>query len=718
LGGDRQLAFDVPAQPSWSTQRILIVGWNTIVRRAVEHLRGFLGVGSTVTVLVDASAMSADEGGSLEPCEAVDRVETARSSAELLAAIVTELDREPDAVAIVPYRDMLSPSQADAGTLVAMSAARAAIGTRSTRIVSELRETRAAALTTLMRPDDLVLSDAVTASTIAQLADRPWLDGVLADLLDWHGSAFFIYDPRAGAPRRRCDDVLVPRRAQSDARTGRARDRVADRSGDRPQPSRRRADPHGRGHRRGRRRCGRRLEHGGRAVADGRRAVMAPAIGAGARRAVGWLLRDPSRLMIASAVVALSTATFAPGLDAPRIWSTGLELSIAGHDIRVDAGGVIVRGLMTAFFLCVGLEIRREIAIGTLHSVRAALAPVLCAVGGMIVPMLVYVSLAGGGQAAAGWAVPSATDVALAVGLAGLIAPGLSAGARAFLLTLAVADDIGGVAIIGLWYSHGVALLPAAGAVALAAVAALAVRSGIMRLTPALLLVVPAWALTWNAHVEPPIIGALFGLLTPIGRGERGREVAAEAERCLDWLGPLVGVIVLPLFAAVAASAALTTDSIDHGVVLGVALGLCVGKPVGIFGALWLLRRARIAELPAGATARELLGVSILAGIGFTVSLYIAGAGLPTAALQHSATLGVFTGSLLAAVAGAVYFRGATRPNRVEPATAGKRRRSREWDGGGELGEGTPFDETRRRAVELHPDHRGELELAGTALAT
>lgn len=191
-----RVTFDDPAEALWSTQHILIIGWSKIVRRAVEHLRGFLGDSSVVTVFADMSSMSADEVESLVTCSAVDRTEMKGSSAELLGAIAGELRGAlVDAVAIVPYRDLLGPSQADAATLVALTTARASIALRPIRVVTELRETRAAALTTLVRPDDLVLSDAVTASAIAQLADRPWLDGVLADLLDWHGSAFFIYSP-------------------------------------------------------------------------------------------------------------------------------------------------------------------------------------------------------------------------------------------------------------------------------------------------------------------------------------------------------------------------------------------------------------------------------------------------------------------------------------------------------------------------------------------
>jgi hypothetical protein len=183
-----------PAEARLSTQQILMVGWNAIMADATEHLRGFVGEKSRLTVLADRSCMSAREIASLKACTNVDRAVFSGSSGELLDSITRELSSSPvHAVAIVPYREALEPSQSDAATLVALTTVRATLGQQPTRIISELRETKSAALTALMRPDDLVLSDAMTASTIAQLADRPWLDGVLADLLDYRGGLCSLY---------------------------------------------------------------------------------------------------------------------------------------------------------------------------------------------------------------------------------------------------------------------------------------------------------------------------------------------------------------------------------------------------------------------------------------------------------------------------------------------------------------------------------------------
>jgi ion channel POLLUX/CASTOR len=210
----RVAEFDEPEESQWSVQHIGIVGWNDIVARAVEHLRGFLADGSEITVIVDRSCMSAHEIASLKISTA-DRVLWTDATPDLIATVREELDDTFDAVALVPYRDQLTPSQADATTLLALAAVRSTVTGDQTRIVSELRQSKSAALTTLVQPDDLLLSDSVTASLIAQIADRPWLDGVLSDLLDYHGAALFIHPTEDRLDGMSCESVtfLEVRRA-------------------------------------------------------------------------------------------------------------------------------------------------------------------------------------------------------------------------------------------------------------------------------------------------------------------------------------------------------------------------------------------------------------------------------------------------------------------------------------------------------------------------
>jgi NhaA family Na+:H+ antiporter len=385
------------------------------------------------------------------------------------------------------------------------------------------------------------------------------------------------------------------------------------------------------------------------------------AIGRRLASAAGRFLDEPSLLMIVAAVLALGVTNLAPDMHFERLWTESLQLTLVGQSVSLALGPAVVDGLMTIFFLCVGLEIRRDIAFGPLSSARAAATPVVCAAGGMVVPMGIYWLIAGRGKTSSGWAIPSATDVALAVGIAALVAPRLSRGARAFLLTLAVVDDIGGIAVIGVFYTHDIALLPTCTGLMLAVASALAVRSGRIRLMPALTLLLPAWLLMWPAHIEPPIIGAVFALLIPASATFAGRSVRTEIDAVLSRLGPFVAFVILPLFAAVVASITLHAGGIVGGVSLAVALGLFLGKPIGIFGAFMLATRTGVGEHPSDTSSHELLGVSILAGVGFTVSLFIAHVGLAGTAFQDSATVGVFAGSLLATCAGAWYFAVAPR---------------------------------------------------------
>jgi Na+:H+ antiporter, NhaA family len=376
--------------------------------------------------------------------------------------------------------------------------------------------------------------------------------------------------------------------------------------------------------------------------------------------------------MVVAAVAAFTATNAFPALHVERLWSRAVVLGWGDLTVRLDLSSVIVDGLMTVFFLCVGLEIRREIAFGTLRSPRAALMPVICAAGGMIVPAIVYALLAGGGRSAAGWAIPTATDIVLAVGILALVAPGISVGARIFLLTLAVTDDIGGVLIIGVWYSQDAVPLLAVGAVGLTMAAALAVASGKLRLVPSLVALIPAWILMRHAQIAPAIIGAVFGVLVPIAAEPRGRAVRADVERLLHRLEPAVASVVLPLFAAVSASIPVNGDRVDLGVAAGAALGLCLGKPLGIFGTAWILVRARVGKRPEGTSTRELLGITILGGVGFTVSFYLANLSFSEEHLRQSATLGVLAGSVLAAILGGLYFRVLRRSHLRPPALAEK----------------------------------------------
>jgi hypothetical protein len=194
----------IPQEPSWNHQDLLFVGWNRIVARSVKHLRGFLAPEAAIHVLADASMISRNERRVLESNEAVNRITWCDGAEERLEAIQSIVaEHTYDAVALVPYREAATPAQSDADTLVSLAGLKSVLKDPRTRIITELRESQSAELTTVARPDDLLLSDAVTASLMAQMLDRPWLDSLLGDLLDFHGSALFMVDPsRAGSHGR------------------------------------------------------------------------------------------------------------------------------------------------------------------------------------------------------------------------------------------------------------------------------------------------------------------------------------------------------------------------------------------------------------------------------------------------------------------------------------------------------------------------------------
>ncbi|HSV29799.1 MAG TPA: Na+/H+ antiporter NhaA [Candidatus Omnitrophota bacterium] len=307
-------------------------------------------------------------------------------------------------------------------------------------------------------------------------------------------------------------------------------------------------------------------------------------------------------------------------------------------------------GLMAVFFLLVGLEIKREVAQGELSSIGQAALPAIGAVGGMAVPALVYVLLnLGHPPNLAGWAIPSATDIAFALGVLALMGNRAPASLKLFLLALAVMDDLGAIVIIALFYTAD--LSTTALALAGIAVAGLAALNmfGVRKLGPYLLVGVFLWVCVLKSGVHATLAGVVVGLAIPLKGGTAG-----DLEHKLH---PWVAYLILPVFAFANAGvplAGVTLGALLQPVPLGIMLGLFVGKQVGIFTTCWLAIRLGWAKLPEGATWLQFYGVGVLAGIGFTMSLFIGTLAFPEEA-GHGAgvRLGVLSGSLLSAVLGA-----------------------------------------------------------------
>jgi NhaA family Na+:H+ antiporter len=363
-------------------------------------------------------------------------------------------------------------------------------------------------------------------------------------------------------------------------------------------------------------------------------------------------------------------------------------------------------GAMTLFFFVVALEIKRELVSGELRRPRAAALPVLAALGGMVVPALIYLALNAGGPGVSGWGVPMATDIAFAVAVVTAVGSRVPPAARVFLLTLAIADDLGAIVVIAVFYASELVLLPLLGAIASVGIAAVLQRIHVRSPVPYVVLAVGCWLLLHHSGVHPTLAGVAFGLVTPAWPWydprqfpERARayaavveeatpsdltsrgfdvvraaigdtaRLAAESQAPLDRLerrlSSLVSFVVVPAFAlansGIDLSGVSVTGVVDHPVTLGVATGLVVGKTVGIFGTTWLATRSRLLVLPSGTTWPQMLGVSICAGIGFTVALFVADIAFVDTAAREASKVGIFVGSLVSGVVGFAALRLAVR---------------------------------------------------------
>ena len=320
-------------------------------------------------------------------------------------------------------------------------------------------------------------------------------------------------------------------------------------------------------------------------------------------------------------------------------------------------------GLMAVFFFLVALEIKRELLEGNLSSWRQAVLPVLAAAGGMLVPAIIYVALnLGNPQALRGWAIPAATDIAFAVGVLALLGSRVPPGLKVFLLALAVIDDLGAIIIIALFYSAelSVASLGVAGAATLALL--VLNFTGVTRLLPYVLVGIVMWVAVLKSGVHATLAGVVIGLTVPL----RTRDAAETPPlvRAEHALYGFVTLFIMPVFAFANAGVSLGELSLSDlfsPLTLGIAGGLFVGKQVGVFGFAWAGVRLGLCRLPQGVSWWHVYGAAALAGIGFTMSLFIGTLAFDEPALQSSARLGVLSGSLLSGIVGYVILRTLTR---------------------------------------------------------
>jgi Na+:H+ antiporter, NhaA family len=357
-------------------------------------------------------------------------------------------------------------------------------------------------------------------------------------------------------------------------------------------------------------------------------------------------------VLIAAAALAMLAANL-PGVSAAYFHALDL---VTGPDL--GHGPMTVRlwvndGLMALFFLLVGLEIKRELIGGELARWEQRRLPFLAAAAGMIVPALLYLAVAGRVPGlGAGWAIPAATDIAFAIGVLALLGSRAPASLKLFLTTVAIVDDMGAVAIIALAYTAHIDLAALAGA-ALVLTAMLALnRMRVTRLLPYLLLAVLLWLLVFRSGVHATIAGVAAALTIPIGADE----ARSPLHRLEHGLHPWSAWLIVPLFGFANAGvplAGLSPAILLAPLPLGIAAGLFLGKQIGIFASIWIAAKSGFAARPGGAGWGQIYGVALLAGIGFTMSLFIGGlAFAERPELIDQVKIGVLVGSLLSALAG------------------------------------------------------------------
>ena len=356
--------------------------------------------------------------------------------------------------------------------------------------------------------------------------------------------------------------------------------------------------------------------------------------------------------VFAAAIAALVWANVATG-SYTTFWHHHLDLSFGSVDLDLSRAHWITDGLMTVFFFVVGLEIKREVVRGELRDPRTASLPVIAAIGGMAVPALFYFAVNAGEPTAKGWAIPMATDIAFAVGVLAILGPRVPRRLKLFLLTLAIVDDIGAIVVIAVFYSDGIGFGWLAAALGAIAVVLLMQRLGVASPWAYVLPAVALWLFVDQSGVHATIAGVVLGLLTP-ARPYGGKQVIEGLEHRIH---PWSSFVVVPLFALANAGVVIDSESVrraaSSSVALGIVLGLVIGKPLGITLATWLGTKARVGRLPEGLDWRHVVGLGAVAGIGFTVALFVDDLSFigPT---FDDAVMGILAGSLLSGIIGAV----------------------------------------------------------------
>ena len=404
-------------------------------------------------------------------------------------------------------------------------------------------------------------------------------------------------------------------------------------------------------------------------------------------------------------LVATAAALIWANLDTisyENFWTTHVVIEIGAFSIEeghLDLRAVVNDGLMTLFFFVVGLEIKRELVTGDLRDPKRAALPAIAAIGGMVVPAAIYLAFNLGGEGQDGWGIPMATDIAFAVGVVALLGRRVPSALKIFLLTLAIVDDIGAILVIAIFYTSNLSVGWLALALGTLALMYVMRRFRVWYIPLYWVVGIFAWLAFVESGVHATIAGVVIGLITPatplmsdfkaervVDTLERQVDITAAdvrrasfyiqesvpvAERLEVALHPLTSYIIIPIFALANAGIIISSESVDlalgSAVTAGVFFGLVVGKTVGVGVFAWVAHRLGIGLLPKGVRGIHMLGISLVSGIGFTVSLFITALAFDDRGLQEVAKMGVLAASVVAAIAGSAVLWFAGRDYKAEP---------------------------------------------------
>jgi Na+:H+ antiporter, NhaA family len=378
---------------------------------------------------------------------------------------------------------------------------------------------------------------------------------------------------------------------------------------------------------------------------------------------------------ISGKLILLATALALIAVNSPLqhayedLWRNHLSVGLGSWTLSLDLRHWINEGLMAIFFLVVGLEIKRELVHGELRDVKKAILPIAAAVGGMIVPAILYVAINNQPELIQGWGIPIATDIAFAVAILTLLSRRVPTSLKLFLLTLAIADDIGAIFVIALFYAEIINYWYLALS-ALILVLLFVFRKRLAgKLAWFLLISIALWLTTHLSGIHASIVGAAVGLISPVALRPSGLSISKRLE---DFFLPVSTYAILPLFAFANAGVIISTEAFSNtssaSVMIGVILGLLVGKVIGITAATWLMVRFAKAALPTGTNWRHIIGVGFVAGIGFTVSIFITELAFRTdLQLIESAKIGIFIASIVSGVLGILVLLSARKASELKP---------------------------------------------------